>query len=123
MPISVTLRITRAAMTAGRIRRADVRTGLLNVTPPVKEAWCCRLVCGFQYADDMSGEPVLGTQSIPTAVASIAAVRGTDPVRAPLARRHRATSASRASGPPPTMAIIRNAHENRAAGSPPLAMG
>jgi hypothetical protein len=36
-----------------RIRRAAVRAGLLEVTPPFKAAWCCQHVCGFRYAHDM----------------------------------------------------------------------
>src|SRR3954451_14918297 len=36
-----------------RIRRVVARAGLLQVTPPLKAAWCCQHVCDFRYADDM----------------------------------------------------------------------
>jgi hypothetical protein len=36
-----------------RIRRGAVRARSLQLTPPVKAAWCCQHVCDFRYADDM----------------------------------------------------------------------
>jgi hypothetical protein len=44
---------SRPAARILRIRRVDVRAGLLWGTLPFKAARRCQHVCGFRYADDM----------------------------------------------------------------------
>ena len=57
LPRAVALAATTTSRPAARIlririRRGGVRPRLRWVTPPVKAAWCCPLVCGFRYAGD-----------------------------------------------------------------------